>query len=192
MRFTAITIVAMICLSASLFSSHSIGFSQDPPAEKPVVPVVDNSEAPADSTQSVLAESVGLFGGLQLYNTYLNMGILADSMAEGLYEAANVYQLLGSVVNPLENVEKQFDKLIKLKLSKEDIAALKQMKKIAGLLRKQGKELELFWEKGLPENGKNYEMARQAAWKELNALLELEPKSIEKLPTPRVTTSPKP
>ena len=193
MRFTAITTVVLVCLTTSLISLLSTGFGQaPPPAEKTESPAVQKTDAPpADNTHSLLAESVGLFGGLQLYNTYLNMGILADSMAEGLYEVTEVYQLLGSVVNPLENVEKQFDKLTKLKLPKEDIEALTRMKKIAGLLRKQGRELELYWDKGLPENGKNYETARQAAWKELNALLQLEPKD-EKLPNPRVLPTPKP
>ena len=43
-------------------------------------------------------------------------GGLADARSEGLYEAAELTQLLGSVVVPLEKVEKQLDKVAKLKL----------------------------------------------------------------------------
>lgn len=57
------------------------------------------------------------------------------------------------------------------------------------LLRKQGKKLELFWDNGKPENGKNYETARKSAFSELNALLELEPKD-EKLTAPPRTVPP--
>jgi hypothetical protein len=150
------------------------------------------SEPPvADDAQSVLAESVGLITGLQLYQTYLNIGLLADGMSEGIYEPKEVFQLLGSVVHPLDRVEKQLDKIAKLKLPKDDIAALARMKKILGLLRQEGKELHAFWETGKPENGKKYEEIRQAAWKEIDALLELDPKD-EKLPPPRPTPEKKP
>jgi len=143
----------------------------------------DRSPTADPDATAVLTESVGLFASLQLYNTYLNIGILADAMAAELYPPGDVNQLLGSVVVPLERVEKQLDKISLLKLSKEDLEAVARMKEVAGLLRLQGKELDLFWGKGQSQNGKNYEAARQAAWKELNLLLELEPKE-EKLSTP--------
>jgi hypothetical protein len=125
---------------------------------------------------AVLAETVGLLAGLQLYQTYLNIGLLADARAEGLYEASELTQLLGSVVVPLEKVEKQLEKVAALKLSKEDAAAIARMKKTAGLLRQQGKSLQSFWDTGVADHGKKYEEARQAAWKELSELLELDPK----------------
>lgn len=163
------------CLASVLIPL--VGKAQGPPPKADV--------PPADrDAQSVLTETVGLIGGLQLYQTYLNIGFLADGMAEGLYQPAEVFQLLGSVVLPLDRVEKQFDKLGKLRLSKEDAAALARMKKVLGLLRQQGKELQAFWETGKAENGKKYEAARQAAWKEISGLLDLEPKD-EKLPPPR-------
>jgi len=170
-----------LLISLAIFSS-STADGQSPPIEVKSVPA-------EDETQTTLTESLGLFASLQLYNTYLNIGILADAMTEGMYEARDVYQLLGSVVHPLDRVEKQLDKLAKLKLSKDDLDALAKMKKISTLLRQQGKELDLFWDKGKPENSKNYETARQAAWKELNALLELEPKE-ERLATPPRSASP--
>src|SRR2546430_1702840 len=71
------------------------------------------AEPPAEDN-AVLAETVGLLAGLQLYQTYLNIGLLADARSEGLYEAAELAQLLGSVVVPLEKVEKQLDKVAKL------------------------------------------------------------------------------
>ena len=138
----------------------------------------------AEDAQAVLTEAVGLIGGLQLYQTYLNIGLLADGAAEGIYQSNEVFQLLGSVVGPLDRVEKQLDRVAKLKLSKEDVAAVARMKKILGLLRQQGKELQTFWESGKAENGKKYDESRQAAWKELSALLDLEPKN-EKAPPPR-------
>jgi hypothetical protein len=143
-------------------------------AQPPAPAKADPPAKPDDS--AVLAETVGLLAGLQLYQTYLNIGLLADARAEGLYEASELNQLLGSVVVPLEKVEKQLEKVAKLKLSKEDAAAIERMRKVAGLLRQQGKSLQAFWETGVEDHGKKYEAARQAAWKELCELLDLDPK----------------
>jgi hypothetical protein len=135
--------------------------------------------APARTTadeNAVLLETVGMLAGVQLYQTYLNVGMLADAYAEDVYETAEAKQLLGSVVGPLEKIEKQFDKVAALKLTKEDAAAVARMKKIAGLLRQQGKSLQAYWDAGAEDDKKKYEEARQAAWKELSDLLDLEPK----------------
>jgi hypothetical protein len=154
---------------------------------KPVAPSLAKA-SPANETQNILTEAVGLFGGLQLYNTYLNIGLLADAMANDIYEVGDVSQLLGSVILPLERVDMQLEKLKKVPLSTDDRQALAQMSKIVSLLRTQGKELQVYWENGDDESAAKFETARLAAYKELNNLLELEPKE-EKLPTPRVLPS---
>ncbi len=146
---------------------------------KPLDPLPPVGELPPPEAANpvALAETVGLLAGLQLYQTYLNIGLLADARAEGLYEAGEVAQLLGSVVAPLERVEKQLDKVAALKsLTDDDRAAVARMRKIAGLLREQGTSLQLFWDTGVADQGKKYEEARQAAWKELSDLLQLDPK----------------
>ncbi len=135
-------------------------------------------------SQDSLMESLGLITALQLYNTYLNIGLLADAGANEIYEPAALFQLLGSVVKPLAQVEKQLDKLSKLSLPKADLQSLVQLKKIVNSLQVQGKELELYWSTGMAENSKKYEAARLSAWKDLSQLLDLEPKK-EKLPAPR-------
>jgi hypothetical protein len=134
-----------------------------------------SAKALADEN-AVLLETVGLLAGVQLYQAYLNIGLLADGYAEGLYESAEAAQLLGSVVGPLEKIEKQLEKVAVLKLTKDDAAAIMRMKKIAGLLRSQGKSLQSYWDTDAEGDSKKYEETRQAAWKELSDLLELEPK----------------
>ncbi len=146
-------------------------------AQSPTPSVPQTQPQAAEPNTSVLTETIGLLGGLQLYQTYLNIGLLADVRAEGLYEAGELAQLLGSVVTPLDHVDKQLEKVAALKgLSKDDVAALARMRKIVALLRTQGKSLQALWENGGEENSKKYETARQAAWKELDDLLELDPK----------------
>jgi hypothetical protein len=152
------------------------------PAQPPAAPPPLTS---ADEEKSVLTETVGLLAGLQLYQTYLNIGFLADARAEGLYEASELTQLLGSAVVPLDKVDKQMEKLSKLTLSDDDKAAVARLRKINALLRIQGVELQAFWDTGVADHAKKYETARQAVWKELSNLLELE-KSGD---TPRPTSN---
>ena len=145
---------------------------------------------PTKEDNAVLTETLGLIASLQLYQTYLNIGLLADAKAEGLYSVEDVAQLLGSAAGPLDKVDKQLEKVAKLKLTKEDSDAIARLRKIAGLLREQSKELAALWGSGKEENGKKYETARQSAWKELAALLELETTDTTP-PPPREVPPPK-
>lgn len=156
---------------AAAFLALTAGVASAQPP-KPAAPPAKALE----EENGVLLETVGLLAGHQLYQTYLNIGLLADAAAEDVYETDEAMQLLGSVVGPLEKIEKQLEKVAALKLTKDDAAAVLRMKKIAAMLRTQGKSLQLYWDTGMDDHNKKYEEQRQAAWKELNDLLDLDPK----------------
>ncbi len=179
--FQTLSSVTLVLVAGSLFAVQTS--TQSPPQPAPQTPLAEIKQpGPAQSALSVeavptLSETVGLLSGLQLYQTYLNIGLLADARAEGLYEASELAQLLGSVVVPLDIVEKQLAKVAALKgLNNEDAAAINRMRKIASQLKQQGKSLQAFWDTGVEDHSKKYEDARQTAWKELDDLLELSPK----------------
>ena len=178
---TRATILIVVLAAGALFVVRT---SSDSAAQPPLAggaqpkAVVPAPLALTPESASVLTEAVGLLAGLQLYQTYLNIGMLADIRAEGFYEAATLAQLLGSVVTPLEQVDKQLEKIAALKgLGKDDAAALTRMRKIVGLLQTQGKSLKALWDTGVEDHAKKYEDARQAAWKEIDDLLDLNPKT---------------
>jgi hypothetical protein len=175
-------------VAAVLFAAHT---SPPTPAQPPTPPPAGLQPGPGADAVPVLTETVGLLSGLQLYQTYLNVGLLADARAEGVYEASELAQLLGSVVTPLEQVDKQLERVAALKgLGKDDAAAVARLRKILAHLQAQGKSLQSYWDTGVADHAKKYEAARQAAWKELDDLLGLtategvapEPKAVEKRP----------
>lgn len=170
--------LAFICRIRMLFALAFLAGSTGSASAQPAAPKTTADE------NAVLLETVGLLAGVQLYQTYLNIGLLADGYAEGLHELSEAKQLLGSITGPLEKIEKQLEKVAALKLTKDDAAAVARMKKLARLLRSQGKLLQSYWDSETEEDSKKYEEARQAAWKELNDLLDLEPR---KRPAPRGT-----
>ena len=121
-----------------------------------------------------LMETIGLLTSVQLYQTYLNIGLLADGRTEGLYADNDIKQLLASVLTPLDRVDKQLEKVAKLATTKDDKESLEKLRAIGGLLRQQGKDLETFWASGKEADGAKFEASRKKTWKELNALLEVE------------------
>lgn len=131
-------------------------------------------DAGKEASAEVLLETVGLVGGLQLYQTYLNIGFLADGRAEGTYEKKDVEQLLGSVIGPLEKVEVQLGRVKKAVAKKADRDAVEELLKVVALLRRQGKQLQAFWETGKSADGQRYETTRKETWKEISTLLKLE------------------
>ena len=129
-----------------------------------------------DEAGAILTETVGLLASLQLYQSYLNIGLLADLRTRSSLKPADLAQLLDSVVAPLDQVDKELQKTAGLKgVNDEDVAAIARLRKTANLLREQGKALQAFWDTGLEAHTKKYDAARLAAWKELEDLLELDP-----------------
>src|SRR5436190_12937 len=106
-------------LAASIASAQPVQTTppKDPPAKQPPITTTTPPAKGLEDENAVLLETVGLVAGLQLYQTYLNIGLLADSAAEDVYEPDEAFQLLGSVVGPLEKIEKQLDKVAALKLT---------------------------------------------------------------------------
>jgi hypothetical protein len=135
--------------------------------------------ADKDGRQTLL-EAVGALAGSQLYQTYLNIGFIADGRAEGTYDDGDAVQLLGSVLELLDALDKQLEKVGKLALDEEDRASMVEVRKLSGLLRRQGKELRAFWETDDKKEGDRYDKTRQEAWAGISKLLGIEEKSKEK------------
>jgi HEAT repeat protein len=132
-------------------------------------------EAPReDGERRQFLEVIGSLAAGQLYQGYLNIGLLADGWAEDLYDEDDARQLLASVSGLLDTLDKQMARLDKLPLDKEDRQAVRQVRKLSGLLRRQVEELEAFWKTGDKEHGAAYEKLRQEAWSGVSALLQLE------------------
>ena len=152
-------------LRSALLLVSILAFAFPAAAQTPAVP------KPTEQNMQDLMETVGLLSTLHLYQTYLNIGFIADGRAEELYDDAESKQLLGSVLTPLEKVSAQLDKIGKLATTKDDREAVEKLKKIATLLKQQGKELQDFWVSGKEQDGEKYEATRKKAWEEIRVLV---------------------
>ncbi|HEY1377289.1 MAG TPA: hypothetical protein VGF55_10870 [Gemmataceae bacterium] len=185
------TRVIVIGWTALMFALVGIGFArgQEPEQRRrlPIGPigarlfgapvaVAPQPAPPPTDDRAALTETVGLLSGLYLYQTYLNIGLLADGKAERLYDEKAARAVLATVVTPLDAVDRQLAKVAAAAQTDADRQAAERLRAVAGLLRRQGQELVAFWDSGQPAAGAKYEATRQEAWRQLTALLGLDKK----------------
>jgi hypothetical protein len=172
-RWFALPLLALALTAAGPASSRG-----QQSAEPPLAPPLPGEQpaAAADDPRGQLTETVGLLSGLYLYQTYLNIGLLADGKADGVYEEKAARAVLATVVTPLDAVDRQLARVGALAQTEADRRAAERFRAIAGLLRRQGRELVAFWDSRRPADGARYEATRQEVWGQLNALLGLDRK----------------
>jgi hypothetical protein len=120
-----------------------------------------------------LLETVGALAAVHLYQSYLNIGLIADGKAEGIYGEKESQQILASVLPLMDMVDKQLAKVSKLDMDKQDRDGLEQLGRLSKLLRQQAEELQAFWKTGDKERGAKYEKLRKEAWEGISKLLGL-------------------
>jgi hypothetical protein len=174
--------IGYVCLLAGVVTlafltaerCNRVVVAQEPKAQEPKA---DGDAKATDQEQiSELLETVGMLGGLNLYQTYLNVGLIADGKSQGVYGDDDAKELLGSVLTPLETLTERFDKAGKITTSKEDKAAIARVSKAAGLLKTQGQHLVSFWNDGKESDGNRYEASRKLAYAEISDMIGLNKK----------------
>jgi hypothetical protein len=118
-----------------------------------------------------LLETLGALTSAHCYQTYLNIGFIADAKAKGTYSERDAYKVLDSVLAVLNSVDRKLARLDKVELDKEDRASLDRMLQLSGLLRRQAKELQTFWDTGRDEDAAQYEKVRKDSWAALSSLM---------------------
>jgi hypothetical protein len=111
-----------------------------------------------------LLEAVGVLTAAHCYQTYLNIGFIADGKATGNYTENEAYQFLDRIVSLLDVVDRKLAVLGTMNLGQEDQASLKQMRELSDLLHRQGKQLETFWDSGKDEDAAKYDDIRKDSW----------------------------
>jgi hypothetical protein len=139
------------------------------------LPAQDKAPAKKDAgaEKSLLLETLGTLAGGHLYQTYLNIGFMADGKAEGIYEEKDVQQILTSVLALMDTLDKKLDQLLKLDLNKDDREGIEQIRKLSGLLKLQADELQAYWKSGDKARADKYEKTRKEAWEGISKLLDL-------------------
>jgi hypothetical protein len=141
-----------------------------PPPLKPTVSL----KPAAASSQEAFLEALGSLSAAHLYQSYLNIGLLADGVESEAYTAKEAEETLLSIGEMIDQVERQLNKLGKAGLEADDQAAIEQIRAVSGMLRLQAKALQDYWVSGETDKATQYHDARKAAWQGLSKVMQLE------------------
>src|SRR5262249_14169806 len=148
------------------------------PAAKPAdTPPVADAPKPGgipkkvDAERAQLLETVGCLTAAHYFQTYLNIGFIAEGKAKGTYTDSDARKVLDSVLSLLNSTDARLDALARIDLDKDDRERLEQLRAASALLRQQGKELQAYWETGKDENAAKYESLRKNAWATIGKLM---------------------
>ena len=150
----------------------------DPPPAAPVPltakPKTTSDDAKSDSppSQEMLLEALGGLSAAHLYQSYLNIGLLADGVEGEVYSRADARKVLATVTGLMDTVDKQLARLPEEKLKKDERAALLRIRSLTTLLRTQIEELQAYWESGDKNHAKRFHKLREEAWAGIKELLD--------------------
>jgi hypothetical protein len=139
--------------------------------------VVKGSAADAIAPQRELfLQTSALVTAAHLYQSYLNITLLADSVEHGVYKKAVAGRMLVEVGNTLNVVDRQLARLQVSGLDPEDRKDVAAVRKLSSQLRDQARELQAYWDSPTPAQARKYQQARQATWAGLKPLLGIDGK----------------
>jgi hypothetical protein len=121
-----------------------------------------------------VVEALGGLTASHLYQTYLNIGLLADSVEGEVYEKDEARKLLDTVAGLMSAVEQQLDRLGRQTLKGDERKAVEQARLVTNSLRTQTRELMAYWEKNEKENVTRFHQARQDSWNSIKVLLNIQ------------------
>jgi hypothetical protein len=125
----------------------------------------------ASSTQETFLEALGGLSAAHLYQSYLNIGLIADSVEAETQSREEAEKMLQTVVDLMGVVEKQLARLSQTDLGAEDRAALERIKTVSGLLSTQADQLRVYWADQDTAQAREYHETRRAAWDALKSVL---------------------
>jgi hypothetical protein len=121
-----------------------------------------------------VVEALGGLMASHLYQTYLNIGLLADSVEGEVYDKEEARKLLDTVAGLMTAVEQQLDRVGRQSLKAEERKAVEQARLVTASLRNQTRELMEYWDKGEKDHVARFHQARQDSWIGIKNLLNIQ------------------
>lgn len=122
-----------------------------------------------------LLSTIGVLSAGHLYQTYLNIGLLADAVSKGHYEVDQAGPLLESVVSVAETYERELARCSSARLSDEDRQTIQRLRDANQKVLAQGQALKKYWAQEdvrlAEKQHEAYEAARRDAWQAVRQIL---------------------
>ncbi|MBA4187649.1 MAG: hypothetical protein C0467_06475 [Planctomycetaceae bacterium] len=133
---------------------------------------------PAPTPDAGLIHGFRDLAGQSLHISSQGLELLSDPRVFWLIESQELAIRIGAAVRSAEAVDKHLAILAGSKgLTKDDAAGIARLRKLAGFLKEQGESLQTYWDTGVVDHWKLSEAIGKKARKELDDLLDLNPKT---------------
>jgi hypothetical protein len=131
--------------------------------------------APAETlnAQGPLVTAVGGLTAAHLYQTYLNLGLLADAVENEVYTPDQGKKLLDEINGLMDTAERQLSQVPPAALKPEERKALERVRAVHAQLRAQSKELRAYWDSEDETHAKQFQKSREEAWAGIKDLLRI-------------------
>jgi hypothetical protein len=157
-------------------SDHQRGANDESP-KSPLAPnkptANDDNKTRAELQRERLLENVGSVSAIQLYQSYLNVGLLADAVKNQSYTREEATEILHTILPLMQTVDAQTKGLEDIGLDEEEVAAVKQLRKISRLIKSQADHLQNHWRTGDKSSLDEFQRVRGQSWLELRLILGL-------------------
>jgi hypothetical protein len=121
--------------------------------------------------RDLFLQTTALLSVSHLYQTYLNIGLLADARENEVYGETEALAMLQQVTGTLGLVDGQLDKIQETKLEDGDRKDVGRVRALATALKALAESLKSYWNNPGKERASQYKKARAAAWEQIKPLL---------------------
>ena len=121
-----------------------------------------------------VSEAIGGLAASHLYQTYLNIGLLADSVEGEVYEKEEARRLLDTVAGLTSAVEQQLDRVGHQSLKDDEKKALNRPARSLPAFGHRCANCRNYWEEDDKDHVERFHKAREDSWKGIKALLNID------------------
>lgn len=192
----AATLAVALTAGVIAYSLNRVGVAPRAPAKEPVSPAAAitppqesippvapklaplvlpaNAQAKPVSVKTDFLEALGSLSATHLYQSHLNIGLLADGVESGTYTSAEAEESLKPVLDMMKQVEMRLAKLAKGEVNAEDRRSIEQIQAVSALLRLQADALRAYWATGEMQQADDFQQTRKASWQGVSKVMGIE------------------
>lgn len=140
----------------------------------PAIKIEPASQPANPKKKELLLEALGSLSSIHLYQSYLNIGLIADAVESEAYTKTDAANLLQTILDLVNSVDTQLQKVAQAGLETDDHEALNRIRDLTTLLRGQSQALLGYWATGDMDFVDRYHQARERTWDDLKEMLGME------------------
>jgi len=184
----AAAVLLVVTVAASVFWVNKANAepSPEPQAAAPVPAQPAAAEKPAPAKKAALRpakqapplpvheqllEGLGGMSAAHLYQSFLNIGLLADGVENETYSPAEAEKMLSTVTGLMDLMDRNLQKLSESGLDAEDRRSVERIRGLSEKLRAQAAALRAYWASEGEAAAERYHRARDEAWAGLSELV---------------------